>query len=481
MNQKELEELIQTLTSLPKETETVEFKENNSSKERIGEDISALSNSVVLAPEKGFAYLVFGVQDITHEIVGTLYKPKQKKVGSTELEFWLHQRISPKIDFLIYEFVYKEKHIALFKIPPPITKPVAFSGVPYIRIGSSTTELKNHEEKERKIWLNLNKTSFEQNVAKESLTASEVLEFLDYSAYLTLTNQKPPSQTVRIVEAMTQHGLVKEALEEEKYNILNLGAILFAKDLADFHSVMRKKVRIITYKINTKATRDREYEESLGYAAAFKKVLDYIHQKLPINEKISKSFREEQKMYPDVAIREFVANALIHQDLSIGGAGPIVEIFDDSIEITNPGKPLIDTNRFIDHPARSRNESMARFMRNIGICEESGKGIDRALIDIEFYQLPAPKFEAFPEFTRVTLYSHRNLKDMSKEERIRACYQHCVLLHVQGERMTNTSLRERLNIKGSHHPVATTIINEAIDQKLIKKHEKRGKYIPFWA
>ena len=480
MKQKELEELIQTLTSLPKETETVEFKENNSNKEIIGKDISALSNSANLAEER-FAYLVFGVRDITHEVVGTAYSPKQEKVGSMELEFWLNQRISPRIDFSIHECIYEGKHIALFKIPPATAKPVAFSGVPYIRIGSSTTELKNHEEKERKIWLNVNKNSFEQNTAKENLSVSEIIDLLDYSAYFTLTKQEIPSQTNGFVEKMVQHDLVKEIFKGKKYDILNLGAILFAKDLTNFQSVRRKKIRIITYRGNTKEKREREHEESLGYAASFERLLNYINDRLPVNEEITKSLRKEHKMYPDVAIREFVANALIHQDLSVTGAGPMIEIFDNRIEITNPGSPLIDADRFIDHPPRSRNENMATFMRQIGICEESGTGIDRALAHIEMYQLPAPKFEAFSDATRVTIYAHRDLKDMSKEERIRACYQHCVLQYIERKRMTNVSLRGRLGIDEKNYRVATAIINEAIAKEKIKLSEKPKEYIPFWA
>ncbi len=63
-------------------------------------------------------------------------------------------------------------------------------------------------------------------------------------------------------------------------------------------------------------------------------------------------------MFPELAIRELVANALIHQDFSVTGAGPMMEIFDDRIEITNPGEPLVDTQRFLDTPPRSRNASL---------------------------------------------------------------------------------------------------------------------------
>ena len=84
-------------------------------------------------------------------------------------------------------------------------------------------------------------------------------------------------------------------------------------------------------------------------------------------------------VYPELAIRELVANALIHQDLSITGSGPMVEIFDDRIEITNPGVPLVETSRMLDSPPRSRNEGLASLMRRMGSCEERGSGVDKVV------------------------------------------------------------------------------------------------------
>ncbi|MEK1722660.1 ATP-binding protein [Staphylococcus aureus] len=93
-------------------------------------------------------------------------------------------------------------------------------------------------------------------------------------------------------------------------------------------------------------------------------------------------------MYPELAIRELVANSLIHQDLLISGAGPVIEIFDNRIEIVNPGTPLIKVERFLDSPPKSRNESLASLLRRMGICEERGTGIDKVISETEKYQLP---------------------------------------------------------------------------------------------
>jgi predicted HTH transcriptional regulator len=479
MEQKDFEKLIKDLCALPTEDETVEFKKNSLDKSEIGKRISALANSVNLHDRK-YGYLVFGIEDETHNVLGTPFCPSKEKVGNEDLEFWLSKFLSPKIDFRIIENKFNNKNVALFIIPPAINQPVKFNNIAYIRIHSTTPKLSDYPDKESKIWNNINRKSFEKGISKENLTVSEILNLLDYSKFFSLTKQEIPSETNLFVDKMAQYGLVKKVFNNN-YDITNLGAILFAKDLKNFPTVKRKSVRVITYKGNTKAERVKEQEGSFGYAISFENLLDYINDKLPQNEEISKSLRKEVKMYPEVAIREFVANALIHQDLSLSGAGPTVEIFDNRIEITNTGEPLIDTERFIDHPPRSRNEDMASFMRQIGVCEEGGTGIDRALINIALYQLPAPNFEKFDNFTKVTLYSHKELRDMTTDDKTRACFQHCVLKYVENSRMTNATLRERLGISEANYPTASSIIRATINKGLIKESEKPKEYVPSWA
>lgn len=479
MEQIQLEKILEKLVSLSEENETVEFKKSNFDKKKIGEKISALSNSASLHNSK-CAYLVFGVEDGSHKIVGTKFNPKNEKVGNDQLEFWLTKHINPRIDFEFYAFLYKGLPVVILKIPPAIDRPIKFNNVAYIRVNSATPKLNDYPEKESKIWNNINKNAFERGIAKEELSVKEILETLDYSKFFSLTRQELPSKTHQFAEKMAQHGLIKKVFDDS-YDITNLGAILFARNLKDFPTIKRKSVRVITYNGNTKVVRKKEQEGTLGYAVAFEDLLKYINDKLPYNEEISDSLRKEVKMYPGVAVREFVANALIHQDLSISGAGPTVEIFDNRVEITNTGEPLIETDRFIDHPPRSRNEDLASFMRQIGVCEEGGTGIDRALVDIALYQLPAPSFEKFKDFTKVTLYAKKELREMTLDDKVRACFQHCVLKYIEKSRMTNATLRERLGIGERNYPAASIIIKATIKKGLIKESEKAKEYVPIWA
>ena len=192
-------------------------------------------------------------------------------------------------------------------------------------------------------------------------------------------------------------------------------------------------------------------------------------------------------MFPELAVRELVANALIHQDFSITGTGPMIEIFDDRIEISNPGKPIISTMRFVDHNPQSRNEKLAGFMRRMNICEERGSGIDKVIFQCEYYQLPAPKFIEGENFTRIILYSYKTLRQMNKDDKTRACYMHAALKYVSGENMTTQTLRERFGIEERNYSIASRIIAMTIQEKLIKdldpesNSKKHAKYGPYWA
>jgi predicted HTH transcriptional regulator len=191
-------------------------------------------------------------------------------------------------------------------------------------------------------------------------------------------------------------------------------------------------------------------------------------------------------MFPELAVRELVANALIHQDLFATGTSPMVEIFDDRMEITNPGEPLVDTRRFVDTPPKSRNEVLASLMRRFRICEERGSGIDKVVAQVELYQLPAPCFEAPEGFTRAVLFAHQPLVRMDKADRIRACYLHACLKRVMRDYLTNASLRERFGVEEKNKATISRYIREAVEDGAIKLYDEEAamnqrKYVPYWA
>lgn len=191
-------------------------------------------------------------------------------------------------------------------------------------------------------------------------------------------------------------------------------------------------------------------------------------------------------MFPDIAIRELVANALIHQDFRETGTSVVVEVYSDRIEISSPGKPFIPPERFIDE-YQSRNERLADLMRRVGICEEKGSGIDKVVHSAEVYQLPAPDIRVGERRTTVVLFAHKLFQDMDRSDRIRACYQHCSLRYVMNERMSNQTLRERFKLPEDKSETVSRIIRETTEAGLVKldnpeiASRRYARYIPFWA
>ena len=476
--------LVHELSKLPRETEWVEFKRNNADPEDIGEYISALSNSSTLCGKVN-AYMVWGIDDETHDIIGTSFYPSMTKVGNEELENWLLSLLSPKINFQFFEIEISAQRVVLLEIGRAFRHPVQFKNLEFVRVGTYKKKLKDFPEKERTLWRIFDATPFEEEVAEENASADDILRYLDYPAYFDLLKLPLSESKEGILQTLASDRMITQT-DSGNWNITNLGAILLAKKLEDFRSLRRKAVRVVVYKGSSRVETLREQEGTKGYASGFEGLIGFINNLLPSNEVIEKAIRKNVPMYPEIAVRELVANALIHQDFFITGTGPMIEIFEDRMEITNPGVPLVDTKRFLDTPPRSRNEALASFMRRIGICEERGSGVDKVVFETEFYQLPAPDFEVTGENTRATLFAHRPLSKMDKDDRVRACYLHACLRYVNRDYMTNTSLRGRFGIDVKNSAMASRIIKETIAGGLIKPFDdtasrKFKKYVPFWA
>ena len=420
-----LVELVSELCHLTREEEWVEFKVDNSNPQVIGENISALSNGAALTGKMS-AYVVWGVDDSTHAIVGTNFSPSMAKKGNEPLESWLLRLLRPRIDVHFHEITLDERHVVLLEIEPASHQPVAFSGSEFIRVGSVTKKLSEYPEKERLLWRISDWTSFENGVVAERVNDEDILLKLDYPTFFDLLGAPLPDGRAAILAALQRDDLISPC-DAGGWNISNMGAVLLAKRLDEFTRLRRKTVRIIQYRGTGRLETLKESEDVAGYAVGFERMIDYIMALVPSNEVIEHSLRKSAPMFPELAVRELVANALIHQDFIISGAGPMVEIFDDRIEITNPGKPLVDTKRFIDTPPKSRNETLAALMRRFGICEERGSGIDKVVEQTENFQLPGPLFEAPDDFTRAVLFAHKDLSEMDRTERVRVCYLHTCL------------------------------------------------------
>jgi ATP-dependent DNA helicase RecG len=479
-----LDGLVAEFRKLPAETPWLEFKQNNSNPEDIGEYISALGNMAALQG-KAAGYVVWGIEDGTHQVVGTSFSPATAKKGSEDLESWLARLLSPRIHFQFHELTHEGHHIVVLELPRAPGRPIQFQGVEFIRVGSHRQRLKDHPQIEKELWRVFDTTPFEETIVLEHASADTVLSQLDYPSYFELLSLPLPTDREKLLERLSADRMIVDD-GAGAWNITALGGILFAKNIDSFRPLARKAVRVIVYEGKNRLKTIREQVGKKGYASGFERLIEFINTLVPKNEVIGKALRKEVPMYPELAIRELAANALIHQDFSITGAGPMIEIFADRMEVTNPGLPLVTTERFLDTPPRSRNELLASFMRRVGVCEERGSGVDKVVSETELYQLPAPLIETTGDSTRVVLFSHRPLTAMDRADRSRACYHHACLRYVERDMMTNSSLRQRFGIEEKNSATASRIIREAMEDGVVKPFDpdqgkKYAKYQPHWA
>ena len=476
--------LVERLRHSPFETEWLEYKVNNDTPELIGEYISALSNAASIC-DKEKAYLLWGISDKTHEIVGTDFSPKQAKVGNEELENWLLRLLNPKVDFKFIEVPTDKGKVVVLEIPAATTKPTGFKDVEYIRIGSYKKKLKDYPEKERKLWLSFETTPFELHIAMQNVTPAKVTELLDCAAYYTLMKLPLPSNRDGIIHNMCDEQFLRQ-MDNGNYEITNMGALLFAKDLTVFGHLKRKAIRVIRYKGSGRTNAVREQIFTKGYAIQFDDITDYIMTLIPQEEEIDGGRRQEHIMFPRKAVREMVGNIMIHQDLTVHGAGPMMEVFDTRVESSNPGILLVDVNRVIDTAPHSRNENIASFLRIVHICEERGSGFDRMEEGMGELRIPAPKVETAEDFCRVKLYWYQSLNDWSKEDKIRTCYLATCYFYVNEIEVSNAVLRDRFGVDVKNMAIISRIIKATLTAGFIKLADenaalKSRRYVPYWA
>lgn len=481
---KNLSGLINELRSMKTETAWVEFKHNSYEPEMIGEDISALANAAALH-DKTQAYMLWGIDNTTHEIIGTKYDLQTLKKGGEELENWLRSLLSNNVEFSFKTEVMTEGNVGVLTIRKAENRPVTFRKVEYIRIGSYTKKLQDFPSVQAQLWDKLRNDHFEDRYAKQGLELWDAISLLDYPVYFELLNIPQPIEPNNIAHYLLEDGCIAKQ-DDGLYAITNLGAILFARRLADFGRLSRKALRIVQYKGKGRIDLLRDETEKKGYVSGFENTMKFIEALLPSEEVIVGPIREKRTAYPLLAIREVIANALIHQDFNVIGTGPTVEIFSNRIEITNSGTPLVEIQRIIDNPPKSRNEKVASLMRRLRMCEELGTGWDKIVISCEVQLLPTPKIELYEDSTRVILFSEKPYSSISFDDRLWACYMHACIKYVQGEQITNSTLRKRFGLKESSSGSISRLIKEALDRKMIKALDpdtapRYMKYIPYWA
>ncbi len=475
--------VLERLRREPSEAEWLEFKTSAVAPEDVGEYVSALANGAMLA-DRDYAFLILGVENETHNIVGTTIRLKNWKVKGENFENWLNRLVEPRLNIELIDFECEEKKLAMIIIEPSYHRPVSFSNVEYIRVGENKKKLKEFPERERSLWLATSRRKFEQAVARSGITPEEIPNLLNCKIAYSLRELLLPDNQDEVIKYLLSEGFIYDSYDGT-YSITNLGAILLANDITKFPSVAQKRVRIIRYSGSNKMASDLEQEGVRGYAQGFSGIIKFIIDNTPKKETYVGGVRKIVHDYPEVAIREIVANALIHQDFTIDGTGPTIEIYSDRIEVINPGQSLIELDRILDE-RRSRNVKLAFMMRQLNLCEERGGGLDKALIAIELQNSPAPTFYSSKDSMKVVIFSPKPFSELSKQDKERAGFFHCVLKWIQQDYMSNASLRRRFSLQDNDYQAVSAVISSLVKSGRIKPADpnqgnRSAKYIPYWA
>ena len=464
-------EQINLWRTAPSEHQHLEFKEAKTQF-----DFRTLCKYCVALANEGGGNLLFGVADKPpRPVVGT--NAANNPVGMAEKLF---QTLGFRVD--VEEVIHPDGRVVVFHIPSrPRGTAYHLEGTYFMRAGEELVPMS--EDQLRRIFAEGEPDWLEEH-SRTGLDAAQVVELLDTQGFFELLKLPYPAEQAGVLDRLQQERLVD--LVAGSFAIRRLGALLLAKRLQDFHDISRKAPRVVVYTGNSKLDTKLDQPGTKGYAVGFQGLVRFIMAQLPQNEVIHDALRKEIKLVPEIAIRELVANALIHQDFRITGASMMVEVYADRVEISNPGDPIVPVERFIDG-YQSRNERLADLMRRMRICEEKSSGIDKVIQAAEVYQLPAPDFRTSHRRTVVVIYGPRDFEEMDRNDRVRACFQHCALKWVMGERMTNQSLRERFHQPETKIASISQVIAAAIEAKAIKSDEKVGgsrkfaRYLPFWA
>ena len=476
-----IELLNKCLNFNPQEINELDWKEDISIKpDRLKKHLSAFANY------SGGGFLVFGVKD--NGVVAGLNNTKSSHI-SEMLSNLARTALEPSISIQPFTFEYSGKLLLGIRIKESKVKPVHYKGKSidesYIRAGGQSRKM-NLPEVKRSILASAPSRFEEIEVYVESSTELGWLDKFDFAEFLKRT--RPSGFTDQ--NGMLEHLFTFKLLSRfsSTYRPTNLCVLTCAKNLEDFPGFEKFGIRFLCYPAENRLTAEKDIIFNGGYTLALDKIVSEIILNLPHSEVIEAATRKNVPVIPPIVVRELIANAIIHRDLTRNDSCIVVELFKDRLEITNPGSLLsnISIDRLIDHPSQSRNEVLADFMRKLNFSEERGSGIDKVIDAVEVFGLPPVLFSSSESHFTSGVYLPKSFSKMTKEERIEAVYQHACLNYVFQKKTNNSSLRYRFKFSNSESTKVYRLLQDVLATEKIKIKDKNASkkdisYLPYWA
>ena len=392
MTNTELIKLIDDLRALPKENEWVEFKSGNATThDKLGNYISGLSNSACLSNEP-LGYLIFGIDDSTHNVVGTNYKFKNRKEGNEELEFWIRRCLSPSIKFDYFICNYNSINIEIFKIPAAIAEPTHFKNASFIRLNSNLTDLKKYPDYLRAIYNSQIDWS-----AKVIEKAS--IEDLDSDAIKLAKNifkeKNTNAKFYNEVDNWTSQVFLDKLKITINGKITNAAIILLGKPEAAHY--LSPSVVQITWKLDTEEKAYEHFNIPLftETKALLQKIRNVKYKFFPDNQLIA----TEVIKYDTEVILEALNNCIAHQDYSRHARILVTEQINKLIFSNEGGffEGMADDYSLGEKtPKKYRNKWLVDAMVNLNMIDSLGYGIHK------MYKSQRMRYFPLPDYTKST-------------------------------------------------------------------------------
>lgn len=462
----------------------VHFASNKLDAESIGRCISALSNAATICGHD-YGYLIWELDDNFNAALEKMFDPQISDGTSEKSTKEFCSQIAPSLPISFYRFQIGSENLAVLRIPNAKTRPVCFEGEAYVRVQSEIKLLLELPKIEMKLWLAMASSSRETEPCKEELEPDEALGYLEYTAYYTRRKLPIPTNKEEIVSTFLQERFFSYC-DCKKIAITSLGALLFAKDLYDFPTLASKTIRVIRYEGKSRVNALSEVEFHRGYAVDFEEIIRYVGGYQTQREEITLT-RETRNGFAPVVLREIVANVMVHQDLLDHTSNPMIEIFDGSIDATNPAVLLVDVSRLIDATPVCRNEVLARSMRLLRLIEDRGSGFDRIEEALSQNHNPSLNVRSEGNATRITLLSKDTFANFTETEALNTLYTYCCYGYVNLDvPMNNAFFRNRFGVPEKDAAVISRLLAKAVETNRIKLSSdstgmRNRTYLPFWA
>lgn len=394
--------LLDGLRSNPQEASWFEFKSNSNEPERIGRYISGLANGACTA-NRDFAYMVWGISDSGHELIGTNFDPEKQKIGNQPLLLWLNGLLVPSTDFGFNVFFCEGKRIVLLEIEAAYRQPVAFRGTPWWRLGSSLVELSQHPDAAAMIYRTVGR-DWSSEVVLGATVADLDSEALVFAREQYLQKHKGDSFSSEIQGWDTATFLAKARLSVG--GKLTRAALLLLGRSESAHW-LAPSVSRISWVLSDAAGEEVDYQHFdppflLAVNKIFAKIRNITIRALPDGT----LFPVEMSQYDSWVFREALHNCIAHQDYGFCRT-VVVREYPDRIVFANAGafRPgtLEQALQCRDVPRYYPNRQLTDVMVELRMIDTIGSGIRRMFIAQKKRFMPLPDFIIEPDSVQVVL------------------------------------------------------------------------------